>query len=132
MLRPLLQCTGHTLGFSEMDRTPTGNRLLDALPLSDFDLLRPHLRAVALERDAIILHSGSLADQIYFPVSGLIASIIETPNGGAVATAVFGNEGASGMLASLGPVPSPTTAVVRLAGTAWQISPTPFSAALRQ
>lgn len=115
-----------------MDHVPIGNRLLDALPRSDFELLRPHLRQVGLERDTILLHSGSLAEQIFFPTSGLIASIMEMPNGQAAATAVFGNEGASGMLVSLGPVPSPTTAVVRLAGNAWQISPVPFNAALRR
>jgi CRP-like cAMP-binding protein len=111
---------------------PTGNRLLDALPPSDFGLLASHLRKVALERDAILLHSGSLADQIHFPASGLIASIMEMPNGEAVATAVIGNEGSSGMLVSLGPVPSPTTNVVLVAGNGWQISRVPFSAALRR
>ncbi len=115
-----------------MDRAPVGNRLLDTLPRSDFELLRPNLRLVALERDAILLHSGSVAEQIFFPTSGLIASIMEMPNGGSAATALFGNEGASGMLVSLGPVPSPTTAVVRVAGNAWQISPAPFNAALRR
>jgi CRP-like cAMP-binding protein len=117
---------------SRMERAPVGNRLLDTLPPSDFELLKPHLRLVALKRDAILLHSGSLAEQIFFPTSGLIASIMEMPNGEAAATAVFGNEGASGMLASLGPVPSPTTAVVRVAGYAWQIRPAPFNAALRR
>src|SRR5262245_25825700 len=115
-----------------MDHAPVGNRLLDSLPRSDFELLRPHLRLVALERDAILLHSGSLAEQLHFPTSGLIASIMEMPNGEAVATAVIGNEGASGMLVSLGPVPAPTTAIVRVAGHAWQISPAPFRAAFRR
>jgi len=130
----LLQCTGDILGFSEMDHAPVGNRLLDALPRSDFELLRPHLRLVALDRDAILLHSGSLAEQIYFPTSGLIASIMEMPNGETAATGVIGNEGASGMLVSLGPVPvpAPTTAIVRVAGYAWQISPAPFKAAFRR
>jgi CRP-like cAMP-binding protein len=115
-----------------MDHAPIGNRLLDALPRSDLELIRPHLKLVALERDEILLHSGDLAEQIYFPMSGLIASIVEMPNGEAAATALFGNEGASGLLVSLGPVPSPTTAIVRVAGNAWQIPPAPFNAALRR
>ena len=41
------------------------------------------------------------------------------------------DEGAVGMLTSLGPSPSPTTAVVRVTGTAWQISPAQFRAELR-
>jgi CRP-like cAMP-binding protein len=115
-----------------MDHAPLGNRLLDTLSRSDLELLRASLRPVPLQRDAILLHSGSLAEHIFFPTSGLIASIMEMTNGEAAATAVFGNEGASGMLAALGPVPSPTTAVVRVAGDAWQISPAAFNAALRR
>jgi hypothetical protein len=36
------------------------------------------------------------------------------------------------MLVSLAPIPSPVTAVVRVAGHAWQISPARFNAALRR
>ena len=111
--------------------TRIGNRLLAALPPADFDLLAPHLRKVSLERDAVLVRSGDPTEQIYFPRSGTIAFIMEMPNGQTVATAVVGNEGAVGMLTSLGPSPSPTTAVVRMTGTAWQISPAQFRAALR-
>lgn len=108
-----------------------GNRLLAALPKADLESLGP-LRKVQLKRDAVLVHSGHQAEQIYFPCSGMIAFIMEMPNGQAAATAVTGNEGVCGMLLSLGPVPSPITAVVRVAGTAWQISPAQFNAALRR
>ena len=111
--------------------TRIGNRLLAALPPADFDLLAPHLKKVSLERDAVLVRSGDPTEQIYFPRSGTIAFIMEMPNGQTVATAVVGNEGAVGMLTSLGPSPSPTTAVVRVTGTAWQISPAQFRAELR-
>jgi CRP-like cAMP-binding protein len=111
-------------------RTRIGNRLLAALPPADFELLAPHLRKVTIERDAVLLRSGDLIDQIYFPCSGLVASIMDMPNGQAVATAVVGSEGALGMLSALGPARSPTTAVVRVAGTAWQISPARFQVVL--
>jgi CRP-like cAMP-binding protein len=115
-----------------MTHAPIGNRLLDALPRFDFELLAPHLRKVPLERDKVLLHSADQAEQIHFPTSGLIASIMEMEDGEAVATAVTGNEGVSGMLVSLAPIPSPVTAVVRVAGHAWQISPARFNAALRR
>ena len=118
--------------FPVMQRsTRIGNRLLAALPPADFDLLAPHLKKVSLERDAVLVRSGDPTEQIYFPRSGTIAFIMEMPNGQTVATAVVGNEGAVGMLTSLGPSPSPTTAVVRVTGTAWQISPAQFRAELR-
>ena len=97
--------------------TRVGNRLLAALPAADFDLLVPHLRKVSPERDAVLVRSGDRVEQIYFPLSGTIAFIMDMPNGQTVATAVIGNEGAVGILSALGPSRSPMTAVVRVAGT---------------
>jgi CRP-like cAMP-binding protein len=107
-----------------------GNRLLAALPLADFHLLAPHLRKVVLEPGAVLVHSHAPIEHIYFPLSGMIAFIMEMPNGQTVATAVIGNEGATGVIAALGDSRSPTTAIVRVAGTALQIGPARFQSAL--
>jgi CRP-like cAMP-binding protein len=111
-------------------RARVGNRLLAALPPADLELLVPHFRMVPLERDAVLVRSGDATERIYFPLSGLIAFIMDMPNGQTVATALVGNEGAVGMLSTLGPSRSPMTAVVRVAGTTLQISPSRFHAAL--
>jgi len=111
-------------------RTRVGNRLLAALPPADLDLLVPHFRKVSLERDAVLVRSGDAIDRIYFPLAGLIAFVMDMPSGQTVATAVVGNEGAAGILSTLGPTRSPMTAVVRVAGTALQIAPARFQAAL--
>jgi CRP-like cAMP-binding protein len=107
-----------------------GNLLLAALPQPDLQLLARHFRMVQLERDAVLLRSGDPVDRIYFPLSGLIAFIMDMPNGQTVATAIVGNEGAVGVLSTLGPVLSPMTAVVRVAGLALQISSTRFQTVL--
>lgn len=106
------------------------NRLLTALPLADFQLLAPHLRSVVLEPGAALVHSGDPIEHIYFPLSGMVAFIMEMPNGQTVATAVIGNEGATGVMAALGASLSSTTAIVRVAGTALQIAPARFQSAL--
>ena len=111
-------------------RTRVGNRLLAALPPADLDLLVRHFRLVELERDAVLVRSGDPTERIYFPISGLIAFIMDMPNGQTVATAIVGNEAAVGVLSTLGPTRSPMTAVVRVAGLALQISPTRFHASL--
>jgi CRP-like cAMP-binding protein len=111
-------------------RARVGNRLLAALPPADLKFLVPHFRMIQLERDAVLVRSGDAVDRIYFPISGLIAFIMDMPNGQTVATAVVGNEGAVGVLSTLGPVRSPMTAVVRVAGLALQISPARFHAVL--
>jgi CRP-like cAMP-binding protein len=111
-------------------RTRVRNRLLAALPPADLDLLVRHFRLVSLERDAVLVRSGDATDRIYFPLSGLIAFIMDMPNGQTVATAVVGHEGAVGLLSTLGTSRSPMTAAVRVAGTALQISTVRFNAAL--
>lgn len=111
-------------------KAKVGNLLFAALPQPDLQLLVRHFRMVQLERDAVLLRSGDPVDRIYFPLSGLIAFIMDMPNGQTVATAIVGNEGAVGVLSTLGPVRSPMTAVVRVAGLALQISSTRFQTML--
>ena len=112
--------------------TKVCNRLLAALPPADLDLLVPHFRKVALERDTVLARTGDPVQRIYFPLSGLVAFIMDMPSGETVATAVVGNDGAAGLLSALGPTRSPVTTAVRVAGTALQISPAQFQAALRR
>jgi CRP-like cAMP-binding protein len=110
---------------------PVGNRLLAALPPADLGLLAPHLRQILLKQDAALVRSGDWNEQIY-PRSGTISFMLDMPSGQTVATSVIGHEGAVGLLSVLGPSRSPTTAVVRVAGIASQISASRFHAAFDQ
>lgn len=112
--------------------TKVGNRLLAALPPADFALLAPYLRKVPLERDEVLIRSGDRIEHLLFPCSGAIAFIMDLPNGQTVATAVVGNDGSIGLMSALGSSRSPMTAIVRVAGTALQISPARFNAALNR
>ena len=108
------------------------NRLLAALPPADLGLLAPYLKQVSLKQDAVLVRSGDRNEQVYFPHSGTISFMLDMPNGQTVATSLIGHEGAVGMLSVLGPSRSPTTAVVRVAGIASQISASRFHAAFCQ
>src|SRR6266404_8290322 len=112
--------------------TTVGNRLLAALPPADLGLLAPYLQQISLKQDAVLVRSGDRNEQVYFPHSGTISFMLDMPNGQTVATSVIGHEGAVGMLSVLGPSRSPTTAVVRVAGIASQISASRFHAAFGQ
>lgn len=112
--------------------TRVGNRLLAALPPADLALLAPYLRKAPLEHDAVLVRSGDRIEHLLFPCSGAVAFIMDLPNGQTVATAVVGNEGAIGLMSALGPSRSPMTAVVRVPGSALQISPARFQAALNR
>jgi CRP-like cAMP-binding protein len=109
-----------------------GNRLLAALPPADLGLLAPYFQQVSLKQDAVLVRSGDRNEQVYFPHSGTISFMLDMPNGQTVATSVIGHEGAVGMLSVLGSSRSPTTAVVRVAGVASQISASRFRAAFSQ
>jgi CRP-like cAMP-binding protein len=107
-----------------------GNRLLTALPPADLALLAPHLQKVSLEQDAVVIRAGDRRHHVYFPHSGAISFMLGLPSGETIATAVIGREGAIGALSVLGPsYLSSVTAVVRVGGTASQISVSRFHAA---
>src|SRR3984957_17142661 len=106
-----------------------GNRLLAALPPADLGVLAPYLQQISLKQDAVLVRSGDRNEQVYFPHSGTISFMLDMPNGQTVATSVIGHEGAVGML---GPSRPPTTAVVRVAGIASQISASRFHEAFGQ
>ena len=86
-----------------------GNRLLAALPRTDFDLLAPDLEKVALDQDAVLSRAGDQIEHVFFPHSGAISLMIDMANGETVATAAVGREGAVGILSVLGPTPSAST-----------------------
>lgn len=109
-----------------------GNRLLAGLPPADLSLLAPFLTKTSLERDVVLIRSGDLIEQVYFPESGAISFMLDMPNGQTVATAVIGREGAVGMLSVLEPSASPVTAVVRTPGVASRISASRFYPAFIQ
>ena len=83
-----------------------GNRLLAALPPADVDLLAPELVTVALDQDAVLSRAGDQIEHVFFPDSGAISLMIDMADGGTVATALVGREGAVGILSVLGPSPS--------------------------
>src|SRR5438876_3343019 len=108
------------------------NRLLATLPASDFDLLAPELEKVALAQDAVLSRAGDQIEHVFFPHSGAISLMIDMADGGTVATALVGREGALGSLSVLGPSPSANTAIVRAAGTASRIPASRFHAAFKR
>jgi CRP-like cAMP-binding protein len=93
------------------------NQLLAALPLADFELLRPHLQTIELIRQSVLVEAGEPVLRGYFPHSGVISSMVMLPSGEMVEVSVTGHNGACGATSSV--VRSPATSmVVQLAGRA--------------
>jgi CRP-like cAMP-binding protein len=69
------------------------NRALASLSDADFELLRPHFRATKLVKGDLIHHQDDRAPSAYFPLSGIISTIISLEDGRAVEAAMTGPEG---------------------------------------
>ncbi|MEO8304702.1 MAG: Crp/Fnr family transcriptional regulator [Betaproteobacteria bacterium] len=73
-----------------------GNRLLDALPLEDYERLWPALEFVALPFGHVAREAGCPARHGYFPVTGIVTLTQELASGATAEVAVAGNEGMIG------------------------------------
>jgi CRP-like cAMP-binding protein len=81
-----------------------GNRLLDKLPLAEFNSLAGKLEVVHLPAHKILVQAGDPLNDVYFPVSAILSLVMtSTPkNGRGVEIATIGNDGAVGFTALLG------------------------------
>jgi CRP-like cAMP-binding protein len=110
--------------------SPTGshldNKLLAALPRSQFNLLVPHLTTTMLAQSVVVYETGDEVDQIYFPHNGMFSLLAVMRDGKAIETATVGREGVIGAMAGLGLYTSLVRAVVQLPLAATKISSAQF------
>ena len=84
------------------DGTPLHNRLLAALPRSEYDRLLPYLRmSTVTTGDTLQAHRVRIKD-VYFPNGGVFSITNEMRNGGLVEVATVGREGMLGVGVFLG------------------------------
>jgi CRP-like cAMP-binding protein len=108
------------------------NRCLASLPAKDFALLAPHLRAVPLERGAMLHDAGDELDHVYFPHSGMVCRVAVMRSGATVETAIVGRAGVLGFTAGFGPRRATARAAVQIPGQAARIAAAQFQAAVRE
>jgi hypothetical protein len=75
---------------------PASNKLLVALPRSDFALLQPRPTTVGLEQGMVLCEAGDEVDHVHFPLSGMISLVVVMRNGKGIETATVGREGVQG------------------------------------
>ena len=102
------------------------NKLLAALPRSQFNLLMPHLTTTSLPQGAVVYETGDEVDQIYFPHNGMFSLLAVMRDGKAIETATVGREGVVGAMAGLGLYKSLVRAVVQLPLTTTKIASPQF------
>jgi CRP-like cAMP-binding protein len=106
------------------------NLLLANLPPADFELLRPSLRTIELPRGLTLARSGEIARSAYFPLSGVISSIVTLADGGAVEVRMTGRDSALGAVCGAAERTWFASAVVRIEGSASVIDVPDLQAAI--
>jgi CRP-like cAMP-binding protein len=94
----------------------SSNRLLQALPLADFEALRPHLQFSELVRNAVLVETGAPLTHVYLPQSGVISLRISLSEGQTVEVAMVGRDSVFGATAGFANGVALADAVVLLPG----------------
>ncbi len=81
---------------------PRKNECLEALPLDDFELIRPRLKLMSLGAHQTLSQALFRTEKLYFPVNALIALRKDTPDGLSIDTATIGAEGLIGLAGMTG------------------------------
>jgi CRP-like cAMP-binding protein len=96
----------------------TGNRLLDLLPPSQLDRLRPHLTSEVLALNQTLQERGKPVESVVFPTSGMISIVAMMRDGASVEVGLTGREGMLGVQSLLGDEVSLNEAMVQIPGGA--------------
>jgi CRP-like cAMP-binding protein len=110
----------------------TANRLLQALPMAEWDRLRMVLEHVRCERAAVLVDAEGSLEHVYFPNSGIISIVAVYPDGSIIEMATIGREGATGFQAVFGAKMSSARLLVQVPGTAARMSRVAFQRAMQQ
>ena len=102
------------------------NKLLAALPRSQFNLLVPHLTIATMPQGAVVYETGDEVDQVYFPQYGMLSLLAVLRDGKAIETATVGREGVVGAMAGLGLYKSLVRVVVQMPVSCSKIAATHF------
>ncbi|KYK44943.1 hypothetical protein A1D31_12070 [Bradyrhizobium liaoningense] len=108
------------------------NAILATLPEPQFELLRPHLRAVPLKRNEILQDALRHPDAAYFIESGVVSRMVRTVKDGLVEVAVVGKFGFVGVSLVLGAAQTVQRSIVRVPGSALRIEAGAFREILHQ
>lgn len=102
------------------------NRLLDLLPLEDYERLRPHLQRTALAYRQSLYQARKPIRFVYFIEAGVGSLVNTLANGDAAEVGTIGNEGLVGLPLVLGDDRAPTDVYVQVPGVGLRMKATSF------
>jgi CRP-like cAMP-binding protein len=107
-----------------------GNYLLDGMAEADSDSLAPRLMNVELVLRQVVEQSNEVTQFVYFPQSGLISAVAETPPNHRAEVGMVGFEGMSGLSVLMSDGYTVNEMMVQSAGKAWRIEAGYFASAV--
>lgn len=106
---------------SELMYRPKQNRILGALPTTEYSRLQDDLDLVHLKLGQVLYESGDTLGYIYFPITCIVSLIFTTQKGGSAALAITGNDGLVGIPLVLGGNTTTHRVIVQSAGAAYRL-----------
>ncbi|MBE9106568.1 Crp/Fnr family transcriptional regulator [Nostoc cf. edaphicum LEGE 07299] len=100
---------------------PQVNRLLAALPTSDYERLIPHLKLVSLPTRQVIYEPREPITHVSFPQNAVVSIVTIMEDGSTVEVGIVSNEGMVGIPVILGGNTTTTKAFVQVAGAGMQM-----------
>ena len=104
------------------DISRSANRLLSALPTSEYLRLEPYLTRVSLRQGTVFHEASERIETVYFPNTALISLVSTLKNGATTEIALVGGTGMIGLEVVLGSGLSTNRAIVQVADSAMKIS----------
>ncbi|WP_375510203.1 Crp/Fnr family transcriptional regulator [uncultured Nostoc sp.] len=98
------------------------NKLLAALPASEYQRLVPHLKLVSLELHQILYEAGEPIAQVYFPEKSMVSIVTIMEDGSTAEVGIVSSEGMVGIPVILGNRITTTTSFVQVSGAAMQMN----------
>jgi CRP-like cAMP-binding protein len=107
-------------------KTVLKNRLLAALPPSEYRRLVPKLETVSLTLKQRVYESLRTIDHVYFPLNGIISIVAFMNDGSGIEVATVGNEGMVGLPVFLGAAKTPLVAFQQIPGESMRMESEEF------
>ncbi|WP_298908265.1 Crp/Fnr family transcriptional regulator [uncultured Nostoc sp.] len=104
------------------------NKLLAALPASDYQRLVPHLKFVSLEVPQMLYQAGEPITHVYFADKSMVSIVTTMEDGSTAEVGIVSNEGMVGIPVILGNKATTTTSFVQISGAGMQMNADVFRA----
>jgi CRP-like cAMP-binding protein len=101
---------------------PRKNRLLAALPESEWLRWLPQLEPVEMPLGQVLYESGSTLSHVYFPTTAIVSLLYVMENGASAEIAVVGQEGLVGISLFMGGESTTSRAVVQSSGEGFRLA----------